>query len=501
MRKKNFAIVRLAGLLLLLLFVIRTQGQFNEKTGFTKYAVDSITKATDTFSLPSIQGGRCSINADTSAVAGTVYTYTLNCKADYWSVIGGVAINVSTRQITIQWSTGYARGAVRAYSDSTGLLATKNVNIGTIALLRSAVSYDSESISYNGVHQNVNSSTSLLHVQDNWSSNYTAQSPSSEDNVQFTDIITADGRDETGASGVSEYLDMATYSQEEMEHVETYVTVVMVPPLVGGCITSADQIILFGNLPATINATAASGGTCSPNYTYQWQSSTDNIYFYDIPGATSQNLSFSTPLAQTTWFQRRTICGIEVKYTNSSQVTMTSTIYYNVQKSGTFTRNNCASGYTGSSVTYTVNAGVYASAVSQADADQKAQNDVNANGQTYANNNGVCNGPVTITLTNAFVGTTYPASIKVEFLQGGNVMQTNYFPSGKTASTNITLASGTYQMRFTMPSGFSTYYVSYDKNNPYQYWDNGGSGLTLTTGSVTFVTGTAYTVTASNSIQ
>lgn len=303
-------------------------------------------------------------------------------------------------------------------------------------------------------------------------------------------------------------------------------------PLNGGCITSPDQVVLFGNLPSTINATAATGGVCSCSqapvplpeplpspgfaesafavseddnetncYQYQWQSSTDNIYFYDIPGATSQNLSFSTPLAQTTWFQRRTICGNEVKYTNSSKVTMTSTIYYNVQKSGTFTRNNCSAGYYGSSVTYTVPAGTYLSGISQADADQKAQDDVNANGQTYANNNGTCSLPVTITLTNAFVGTTYPASIMIEFLQGSTVVQTNYFPAGKTSSTNITLPPGTYQMRFTMPSGFQNYYVSYTKNNAYQYWDNGGSGLVLTTGNVTFSSGTAYTITASNAIE
>lgn len=65
-------------------------------------------------------------------------------------------------------------------------------------------------------------------------------------------------------------------------------------------------------------------------------------------------------------------------------------IWYNVAKSGTFTRNNCGSGSTGSTVTYTVVAGVYSSTISQADADQKAQNDVNTNGQNYTNANGTC---------------------------------------------------------------------------------------------------------------
>lgn len=67
------------------------------------------------------------------------------------------------------------------------------------------------------------------------------------------------------------------------------------------------------------------------------------------------------------------------------------TTYYNVAKSGSFTKNNCsqASGI-GTTVTYTVPAHTYASTTSQADADQQAQNDVNTNGQAYANANGSC---------------------------------------------------------------------------------------------------------------
>lgn len=63
--------------------------------------------------------------------------------------------------------------------------------------------------------------------------------------------------------------------------------------------------------------------------------------------------------------------------------------YHNVAKSGTFIKNNCGAGTAGSSVTYSVAAGVYSGAT-QAEADSKAQNDINANGQNYANANGQC---------------------------------------------------------------------------------------------------------------
>ncbi|MFB6454374.1 DUF5977 domain-containing protein [Chitinophaga sp. Hz27] len=65
-------------------------------------------------------------------------------------------------------------------------------------------------------------------------------------------------------------------------------------------------------------------------------------------------------------------------------------VYKSQAKSGTFSKNNCASGFAGSTVTYIVPAEKYTSTISQLDADQKAQNDVNNNGQAYANSTGKC---------------------------------------------------------------------------------------------------------------
>lgn len=65
-------------------------------------------------------------------------------------------------------------------------------------------------------------------------------------------------------------------------------------------------------------------------------------------------------------------------------------IFYNVQKSGSFTRNNCGHAYTGSTVNYIVAASTFSSTISQAYVDSLAQASVNANGQAYANANGTC---------------------------------------------------------------------------------------------------------------
>lgn len=64
-------------------------------------------------------------------------------------------------------------------------------------------------------------------------------------------------------------------------------------------------------------------------------------------------------------------------------------LYYNVYMSRTFTKE-CPSGQIGTEEEYEVHAGEYSSTVSQADANSKALNDINTNGQAYANSSGTC---------------------------------------------------------------------------------------------------------------
>lgn len=67
-----------------------------------------------------------------------------------------------------------------------------------------------------------------------------------------------------------------------------------------------------------------------------------------------------------------------------------STIYYSSEASWVFNNTTCGSNAVGSPFTYTVPAYKYNSLISQADADQKAQTDINTNGQTMANTNSIC---------------------------------------------------------------------------------------------------------------
>lgn len=79
--------------------------------------------------------------------------------------------------------------------------------------------------------------------------------------------------------------------------------------------------------------------------------------------------------------------------------TCETNLWYNVEKSKVFYKNDCEDGFIGAPYTYTVEAGKHTSDVSQEDADQKALDDIEKNGQDQANLNGEC-----VTDPNYFVG-------------------------------------------------------------------------------------------------
>ena len=86
---------------------------------------------------------------------------------------------------------------------------------------------------------------------------------------------------------------------------------------------TANQTICFNAVPATLNGSIPTGG--DGVYAYQWQSSTDNIIYNNIAGATTINY---TPGALTvnTWFRRIVLSGGCSHTSNSVKMTITPVI-------------------------------------------------------------------------------------------------------------------------------------------------------------------------------
>ena len=100
--------------------------------------------------------------------------------------------------------------------------------------------------------------------------------------------------------------------------------VTLSPALVGGAITNnpLNQSINYNAVPANLTASAATGGTCSGVYTYQWQSSPDNSTWTAVGSSNTQN--YQPPaLTATTYYRRYTTCGTGgVVTSNVAQITI-----------------------------------------------------------------------------------------------------------------------------------------------------------------------------------
>ncbi|MBO9591644.1 MAG: hypothetical protein J7599_01965 [Niabella sp.] len=179
--------------------------------------------------------------------------------------------------------------------------------------------------------------------------------------------------------------------------------------------------------------------------------------------------------------------------------------YTNVEKSKIFLRDNCSGGYAGTAVTYTVAANTYTSAIDQADADQKALNDINANGQAYANANGTC----VLASTFTFGRVDYPAPpgvsvsgmnpVTVQFLQNSAVVRKVTIPLTGNISEAIT--PGTYNLKFIIPSvSYPVYFYVRSTNAPYniEYWYRLSNTNTYTTPTLTFSGGSTIGIDLTN---
>jgi RHS repeat-associated protein len=115
--------------------------------------------------------------------------------------------------------------------------------------------------------------------------------------------------------------------------------VTLVPALTGGTISAnTTQSINYNTVPATISCPAATGGNCSPVYTYQWYSSTDAVNYTLISGATGLNLSFSSPGLTQTMYYRRMVTETNSGSTAYSNVA-TVTVYPQLQPGSITTAN------------------------------------------------------------------------------------------------------------------------------------------------------------------
>lgn len=246
---------------------------------------------------------------------------------------------------------------------------------------------------------------------------------------------------------------------------------------------SDSKYVSYVNYPGTYNTSTTYNGTVY----ITGDGMTGSTVYYQLYGVPANKTTFQFKASSNFGSDMQVTFVFNVNYSSNNGSTGTqgqlsfttilkpvpappqSTTYYNVAKSGSFTKNDCsqASG-TGSTVTYTVPAHTYGSTASQADADQQAQNDVNTNGQAYANTNGTC--------TSCFPQISSSTIDGVPF-QYGTAISIGYH-------TLIVNCSANPQITFTSYSGnniqISQQYYGSGTGTCYFYYSGGSAAIRVT---------------------
>ncbi|MGN6213652.1 DUF6443 domain-containing protein [Parafilimonas sp.] len=103
--------------------------------------------------------------------------------------------------------------------------------------------------------------------------------------------------------------------------VYKYTTAVqIIVPFNGGTVSSSAATVNSGGSATLTSVSEASGGSCTGSPTYQWQSSTDEQNWVDIPGTSLTNIT------QSTYYRRLATCGDDQAASNTILIKVTAAI-------------------------------------------------------------------------------------------------------------------------------------------------------------------------------
>ncbi|WP_417942654.1 DUF5977 domain-containing protein [Flavobacterium sp. RS13.1] len=116
--------------------------------------------------------------------------------------------------------------------------------------------------------------------------------------------------------------------------------------------------------------------------------------------------------------------------------------YYNIAQNGIFTKNDCSSGGIGSSVAYSQAAGVVTSIISQEDANALGIAKLNADGQAYANTNGICTLPLPAAPTGLTLTSKTTTSLNFSWTAVAGATSYKIYKNGQDIGITTSVSTG-----------------------------------------------------------
>jgi|GEM_PF-777171 len=197
---------------------------------------------------------------------------------------------------------GYSNGAQGVSNTAT---------ITVYPQVRCSISPSVKAINYN------TSPGKLTGTASGGTNTYTYQWQSSENGTTWSNILNANGADYTPGNLIkTTYYRLITYSNGA-QGISNTATITVYPQLTSS-ISPASQSINYNTAPGTLTNTRGGG---NGTYTYQWQVSTNNSTWTNIPGATSQNYTPGN-LTGTTYYRVVTTSNNASVTSNTATITV-----------------------------------------------------------------------------------------------------------------------------------------------------------------------------------
>jgi RHS repeat-associated protein len=296
-----------------------------------------VNSATATITVyPKLQGGvvspaTASINYNTSpgqltlsGVSGGSGTYSYQWQSSpdnvNWTNISGATTTTYTPgnlTSTAYYRVMVTRNGVSINSNISTITVYPQLQGGTITPASATVNY------YTSPGQLTLSGVSGS------SGTYTYQWQSSPDNATWTSINGATAANYTPGNLTTSTYYSVLVTSNGASTTSASASITVNPQLFPGTVVPATITIAAGTSPGTISANGASGGGCSGNYSYQWQSSADGVSFTDIAGATNATYSLGA-LSANIYYRRKVTCGSEIQYTGACQVNIGTVLASNI---------------------------------------------------------------------------------------------------------------------------------------------------------------------------
>jgi RHS repeat-associated protein len=270
-----------------------------------------------------------SITGPTCVVAGTAYNYIISGPYTFqtnmnWNqttgTINGSNSGTPLPEISVTFpSTGtyYVKVSTSNPSGSASLTVTVAAN-----LVGGSITGPPQSINYGAV-PNIISCTAATGGSCS-TPNYQYQWQSSLNNVSYTNISLATGQDLSftppGLTSTTYYRRFVTETTSGNTAYSGVAQVTVYPQINPGSVSPASQTVSNGGNASALTLSGVSGGTNS--YSYQWQSSPDNVNWINY-GPTTTTFA-PTGLASTTYFRVAVTSNNATAYSTSAVVTVSS---------------------------------------------------------------------------------------------------------------------------------------------------------------------------------